>query len=171
LLFSAYETAHTQPTFHFKPEGESVSKAKSGDTVVVHYTGTLKDGTEFDSSRGRDPLRISLGKGEVIPGFEEALLHMSAGEKKTVQIPKDKAYGERRPELVASVERDQLPPDMKPEVGQHLQLQHESGNTMHVVVAELTDTTMTIDGNHPLAGEDLTFELELVEIAQDSAAD
>ena len=141
-----------------------MGKAKSGDTVSVHYTGKLKDGTVFDSSDGRDPLKVELGSNQVITGFEEAVVGMAEGESKSVDIPVDKAYGPRQDRLVATVSKSQIPADLKPEVGQTLNVQQEGGQQLRVVVTEVTDDGMTIDANHPLAGEDLTFEIELVSI-------
>lgn len=142
-----------------------MSKVKKGDTVSVHYTGKLKDGEVFDTSQNRDPLNVVMGQGQVIPGFEEALLGMKGGESKTVEIPVDKAYGPRREELVAAVPKSQLPDGLKPEVGQTLTAEQKDGTKLHALVTDVTDDTMTIDANHPLAGQDLTFELELVEIS------
>jgi peptidylprolyl isomerase len=141
-----------------------VSTAKSGDTVKVHYTGKLKDGTQFDSSQGSEPLQIELGTQQVIPGFEDAVIGMSVGESKTAEIPVDKAYGPRREEMIAKVDRSQYPDDLKPEVGPTLGVQQQDGERLQVVVVDVNDEGMTIDANHPLAGEDLTFEIELVEI-------
>jgi peptidylprolyl isomerase len=141
-----------------------VSTAKSGETGKVPYTGKLKDGTQFDSSQGSEPLQIELGTQQVIPGFEDAVIGMSVGESKTAEIPVDKAYGPRREEMIAKVDRSQYPDDLKPEVGQTLGVQQQDGESLQVVVVDVNDEGMTIDANHPLAGEDLTFEIELVEI-------
>jgi peptidylprolyl isomerase len=142
-----------------------VSKVKSGDTVKVNYTGKLKDGAVFDSSENRDPLHVVVGKGQVIPGFEEALIGMEPGDNKTVEIPVDKAYGPRRDNLVVAVPVSKLPPDLNPQVGQTLTVEQGEGSKLQVVVTQITDEAMTIDANHPLAGHDLTFEIELVEIS------
>ena len=141
-----------------------MSAAKSGDTVRIHYTGTLEDGTQFDSSAGREPLEFSLGSGQVIPGFDNAVDGMSAGEKKSVTIPAEDAYGERQDELVHEVPRSQLPEDIEPEQGMQLQAQHENGQVMRFVVLSVEQETITLDGNHPLAGRALNFDIELVEI-------
>ena len=141
-----------------------MSQAKNGDKVKIHYTGKLQDGTVFDSSEGNDPLEFTIGGGQVIPGFEEAVNDMSKGESKTVTIPVDKAYGHRNEELVMSAPIDQVPPDLNPEVGQQLQLGGPNGELMVVKVVEITDEHIKLDANPPLAGEDLTFEIELVEI-------
>lgn len=142
-----------------------MTQAKSGDTVRIHYTGTLDDGTEFDSSAGRDPLEFVLGGGQVIPGFDGAVDGMAVGESKTVTIPPDQAYGARHEQLVQQISSDALPEDMKPEVGMRLQSQGPEGQAMNLVIAEVEDGTITVDANHPLAGQALTFAIELVEIA------
>ena len=138
-------------------------QARSGDTVHVHYTGTLANGREFDSSRGSDPIAFTLGAGQVVPGFESAVMGMQRGESKTVTIPADEAYGEARPELMLRVPRTQVPPQIELSVGQQLQL-GQGDDALVVVVKELGDAEVVLDGNHPLAGEDLTFALELVRI-------
>ena len=138
--------------------------ATNGDTVRVHYTGTLDDGTQFDSSEGREPLEFTLGSGQVIPGFDAGVTGMEPGDTKTIQIPADEAYGPRRDEMMLSVSPDQFPEGMDPQVGQQLQLQQPDGQAVVVRVAEVTDDGVTLDANHPLAGEDLTFELTLDEI-------
>jgi peptidylprolyl isomerase len=138
-------------------------EAKAGDTVRVHYTGTLRDGTEFDSSRGREPLEFTLGTGQVIAGFDQALAGMNVGDEKTVTIPAIEAYGERRDEMLLAVPRGEFPPHIEPEVGQKLQL-GDGRDVLDVTVREVTDEQVILDGNHPLAGEDLTFALELVQI-------
>lgn len=140
--------------------------ATHGDTVRVHYTGTLDDGTQFDSSEGREPLEFTLGSGQVIPGFDAGVTGMEPGEAKTIQIPADEAYGPRRDEMMLRVSPDQFPEGMDPQVGQQLQLQQQDGQAVVVRVAEVTDEGVTLDANHPLAGEDLTFELTLDEIVQ-----
>lgn len=141
-----------------------MAQAKNGDTVKVHYTGKLDDGSEFDTSTGRDPMEFTLGEGMVIPGFEETVLGMEAEETKTVTIPADKAYGLHNKEMVVEVDRNQFPPDVAPEVGQQLQMRRPDGQTLVVVVTEVSESTVTLDANHPLADKDLTFEIQLVEI-------
>ncbi len=141
-----------------------MAQAKPGDTVKIHYTGRLEDGTVFDSSANREPLEFTLDGGQVIPGFEQAVLGMTPGESKTEKIPMDQAYGPHRPEMVLEVSRQQMPPELQPEVGQQLQVQQPDGQTIPVFVTEVTESTVTLDANHPLAGEDLTFDIELVEI-------
>ena len=138
--------------------------AKAGDTVRVHYTGTLEDGSVFDTSDGRDPLEFTVGSGQVIPGFDDAVSGMSAGDERSVTIPAAQAYGERKDELVIHVERSKLPPDIDPAVGQQLQLSQD-GRSFVVTVTDVGADSITLDANHPLAGEDLTFALRLVEIA------
>jgi peptidylprolyl isomerase len=139
--------------------------AKPGDTVKIHYTGRLDDGTVFDSSANGEPLEFTLSGGEVIPGFDQAVVGMSPGESKTEKISMDQAYGPYREEMVIEVNRQQLPPDLQPEVGQQLQVQQENGQLIPVLVTEVTESQVTLDANHPLAGEDLTFDIQLVEIA------
>lgn len=136
-------------------------RAHNGDTVSVHYTGTLADGSVFDSSRGRDPLQFTVGEGRVIPGFDAAVSGMAVGEEKKVTIPADQAYGAHRPELMVEVDRAQFPADLHPEIGQQLQLSR-GGQVFVVTVRDLSDGSVLLDGNHPLAGQDLTFALELV---------
>ena len=138
-------------------------QAKSGDKVRVHYTGTLSDGTQFDTSAQRGPLEVSLGIGEVVPGFENAVMGMAEGESKTVTIDPNEAYGQRNPQLVHVVERERLPPEVDIQVGATLQASDGEGNVMRLVVVEFDDENVTMDGNHPLAGQALTFELTLVE--------
>ncbi|MCP3891638.1 MAG: peptidylprolyl isomerase [Desulfobulbaceae bacterium] len=140
-----------------------MSEVKKGDNVKVHYTGTLEDGSVFDSSEGGDPLSFAVGSGQVIEGFEEAILSMSVGETKTVLIPVDKAYGQRNDEMVIQAPIDQVPPDLNPELGMRLEMGGANGEVLRVVVVEIADTHITLDANPPLAGKDLTFKLELVE--------
>ncbi|MDX1775193.1 MAG: peptidylprolyl isomerase [Desulfobulbales bacterium] len=142
-----------------------MSQAKKGDTVKIHYTGRLTDGTVFDSSNGREPLQFNIGSGQVIAGFEEAVIGMEAGEKKNIQIPCDKAYGEKNPSLVMEVEREHVPTDINPEVGQRLEVGSPTGELLAVTVIEVSEKSIVLDANPPLAGKDLTFDIELVEIA------
>ncbi len=141
-----------------------MTQAKQGDTVKVHYTGKLEDGTVFDTSRTRHPLQFKIGNGQVIEGFEQAIAGMNVGESKTTTIPVEKAYGPRRDDMVVTVKRDQFPPDVKPGVGQRLEITQENNQNILVTVMDITDSTITLDANHPLAGRSLTFELELVGI-------
>ena len=142
-----------------------MSTVKQGDTVSVHYKGTLDDGTVFDSSEGRDPLSFTVGEGQVVPGFENAVLGMAQGEEKEARLEMHDAYGERRDDLVLDVPREQLPEGLEVDVGTPLQLQQPDGTPVPVTVAKLTDETVTLDANHPLAGEALTFNLTVVSIA------
>lgn len=150
--------------FNYEKEIDEMPKAKNGDKVKVHYKGTLQDGTVFDTSEGRDPLEFTLGDGMVIPGFENAVVGLDAGETTTENIPSDEAYGPHRDEMVVSVPREHLPKDMNPEVGAQLHLQQPDGMVIPVLVKEIALESVTLDANHPLAGEDLTFEITLVEV-------
>ena len=141
-----------------------MAQAKHGDTVRVHYTGTFDDGTVFDSSAEREPLQFTIGSGQVIPGFDNAVLDMVVGAKKKVNIPAEQAYGPRSEELVAEIGRDRLPADLEIEVGQQLQVGLADGGQTVVLIVDLNDETVTLDANHPMAGMDLNFELELIEI-------
>lgn len=141
-----------------------MSQVKKNDTVKVHYTGKLADGQIFDSSEGKDPIEFTLGEGQLIPGFENGLIDMKLNEKKTINIPKEEAYGEPREELIQEVEKSQLPPEIAPEVGMGLVSKGPDGREMNLLVAEVKENTIVVDGNHPLAGKDLIFDLEVVEI-------
>lgn len=138
--------------------------AKQGDTVRVHYTGRLEDGSVFDTSLGRDPIEFVLGAGQVIPGFEEAIVGMNPGESKVVKVLAEQAYGLYRPDLVVEIARSEVPPELDLEVGLQLVLRQPEGQLIPVTVAELSESTVTLDANHPLAGQDLTFDIQLVEI-------
>ncbi len=142
-----------------------MSTANTGDTVRVHYTGTLESGQEFDSSRGRDPIAFELGKHQVIPGFEDAVVGMKPGETKTVTIAAEDAYGPRREDLVFTLPQDQFPGDITLEKGLRVTGTTQEGQAIGMTVVDFTDDTVTLDANHPLAGESLIFEIELVEIA------
>ncbi|WP_020402001.1 FKBP-type peptidyl-prolyl cis-trans isomerase [Gracilimonas tropica] len=141
-----------------------MSKVKNGDTVKVHYTGKLEDGSVFDSSVERDPLEVTLGEGKLIPGFEDAVIGLEVGDKTTTSIASADAYGERREDLEVTVERSQLPEDIEPQVGMQLQLNQPNGQPVPVQVTKVEDENIIIDANHPLAGKDLTFDIELIEI-------
>lgn len=141
-----------------------MSQAKQGDTVKVHYTGKLQDGNVFDSSVNREPLEFTLGAGNMIPGFEQAVQGMNIGDKKTAEIPSEQAYGEKREDMIISVPRENVPGDIEPEVGQQLAIQQQGGQQVPVTVTEVTEEKVVLDANHPLAGKDLVFEIELVEI-------
>ena len=141
-----------------------MAQAKSGDTVKVHYTGRLDDGSVFDTSAERDPLEFTIGAGNVVAGFDQLVLGMSPGESRTQTISAEQAYGPHRKEMAVEVPREEVPPDLKPKVGDQFQLQADGGRTIRVRVTKVSGTSVTMDGNHPLAGKDLTFEVELVEI-------
>lgn len=142
-----------------------MSQVKEKDTVKVHYTGKLAStGQLFDSSLEREPIEFTLGEGTIIPGFETGVLNMKESEKKTIEIPKEEAYGEVKKELFQQVGKDQLPEEIKPEVGMGLVSQNPDGSERQLRVAEVNDDHIVVDANHPLAGHDLSFELELVEI-------
>lgn len=142
-----------------------MAQAKTGDKISVHYTGKLTDGTLFDSSAEREPLEFEIGSGMVIKGFDEGVTGMSVGEKKTVHIPAAEAYGDMNPEYMAIFNKAEIPSDIPYEVGMQLNMHQDgSGQVMPVTVVEVTDTTITLDANHPLAGKDLIFDLELVSI-------
>lgn len=142
-----------------------MKQAAAGDTVHIHYKGTLEDGGTFDSSEGRDPLEITLGSGQVLPGVESALTGMAEGETKNISLGAAEAFGEHNPELVQNVERAQIPAEIQLEVGGMLQATDETGNPIRLVIVEFDDTSVTLDANHPLAGKDLNFELTLVGFA------
>jgi len=141
-----------------------MAKAKSGDTVKVHYTGTLDDGTQFDSSQGRDPLQFTVGSGQVIPGFDKAVADLEPGQSNTVKIPADEAYGQQKPEMIFDIEKTNFPPEAEIKVGMQFQMTTQEGHPMVVTVLEIMEDKVKMDANHPLAGKDLTFKIELVEI-------
>lgn len=141
-----------------------MTEVKTGDTVAIHYTGTLKDGTTFDSSDGRDPLSFEVGSGQIIPGLDVALPGMTVGEKKTVEIDCRDAYGPINPGMRQAVPREGIPDDIPLEPGTQLQMQASEGQVVPVMVVEVSETEVTLDANHPLAGKDLTFAIELVSI-------
>lgn len=142
-----------------------MSKVKDGDTVKVHYTGTLKDGSVFDTSEEREPLEFTLGEGQLIPGFEKAVTGMETGDSVEVTIPTDEAYGEAREDLVISVAKSDMPDDIEPAVGMQLQVNQPDGQPIPVRVTSVEEENIQLDANHPLAGEDLTFKIDLIEIA------
>lgn len=143
-----------------------MDSAQTGNVVKVHYTGKLEDGTVFDSSRDREPLEFTLGSGQVISGFEQAVAGMKVGETRSAHISSDDAYGPRRDDLVLEIEREQIPEDIEVEVGTQLQLQQQNGQAVPVTVADVGGENVTLDANHPLAGQDLYFDLELVEVIE-----
>jgi len=141
-----------------------MAQAKSGDTVRIHYSGFLMDGTIFDSSLEGEPFEFTLGDGSVIPGFDAGLLGMTEGDEKTLAIPPESAYGARDEGLVAEIERTQIPPEIDPQVGAILQITSEQGDASNVIITKVSDTSITLDGNHPLAGQELIFEVKLLEV-------
>jgi FKBP-type peptidyl-prolyl cis-trans isomerase 2 len=141
-----------------------MQKAQKGDTVRVHYTGRLTDETVFDSSQGKEPLEVTIGEGKLIPGFEKQLVGMQVGETKSLEIEPEEAYGTRNDQLTTVVQRTDLPKDLEPEVGQRLQVTQPDGSAFVVQVTEMDDASVTLDANHPLAGETLKFDIELTEI-------
>ena len=141
-----------------------MEQVKHGDTVKIHYTGKLEDGTIFDTSAKRDPLQFTIGAGQVISGFEEAVVGMNPSESKTVKVPADKAYGPHREEMVSVVDQNKIPKNLKLELGQQLQIPQEDGQKVIVAVTNISESSVTLDANHPLAGKDLTFDIQLIEI-------
>lgn len=141
-----------------------MASATTSSTVKVHYTGTLTDGTVFDSSIDREPLEFTIGQGMVIPGFEDGIVGMNEGDTKKISIPAADAYGLYQEELVAVVARSQVPPEIELEIGMILQVSSPEGSLSRVMVKEITESNVTLDLNHPLAGQDLTFDLKLVQI-------
>lgn len=141
-----------------------MANVQKGDKVKVHYTGKLNDGTEFDSSKGRDPLEFEAGSGQVIKGFDSALIGMEIGETKNVEIPVEMAYGPKRDDLVIQVPPTQFPADMSPQVGLQVELHNNQGGTIPAMIVDVNEENVTLDANHPLAGKDLSFEIELVDI-------
>ena len=141
-----------------------MTQAKAGDTVRVHYTGKLDDDTQFDTSAGRDPLEFALGSGQVISGLDKAVEGMAVGENKSVRIPVEEAYGPRQEQLVQEVPKSALPEDIQPSVGMPLQARGPEGQVMRLVVTGVAEESFTVDANHPLAGQALNFDIELVEI-------
>lgn len=142
-----------------------MSKVKDGDTVKVHYKGTLKDGSVFDSSENREPLEFTLGQGQLIPGFEKAVIGLAEGDTTSIDIPSGEAYGEVRDDLIINVPKEQLPDEVEPQVGMQLQLNQPNGQPVPVRITEISEGELTLDANHPLAGKDLKFDIELVEVA------
>lgn len=141
-----------------------MQQAQKGDKVKVHYHGTLRSGETFDSSNGREPLEFELGTGQVIKGFDEGVKGMQVGDKKTVEIAVGDAYGEKQEEMIIEFPKDQFPPDVNPEAGAQLMMSNGSGQQFPVTIAAVKEDSVILDANHPLAGQDLIFDLELVEI-------
>ncbi|MGK7396711.1 MAG: FKBP-type peptidyl-prolyl cis-trans isomerase [Candidatus Cyclobacteriaceae bacterium M3_2C_046] len=142
-----------------------MTEARKGNTVKVHYTGRLNDGTVFDSSVNKEPLSFKLGEGNMIPGFEKAVEGLKEGEKVTANIDSQEAYGERRDDLLVEVPRQNVPESITPEVGQQLSIKQPDGNTIPVVVTETKPESIVLDANHPLAGKDLIFDIEVVQVS------
>ncbi|MGN6401408.1 MAG: FKBP-type peptidyl-prolyl cis-trans isomerase [Flavisolibacter sp.] len=141
-----------------------MQQVQNGDKIRVHYHGKLRNGETFDSSNGREPLEFTVGSGQVIKGFDEGVKGMAVGEKKTVEIPVGEAYGEKQQEMMIEFPKEQFPADMNPEVGMQLMMSNGSGQQFPVTVAEVKESSVVLDANHPLAGQDLIFDLELVSI-------
>lgn len=147
-----------------------MAPAEIGNKVKVHYVGTLEDGSQFDSSHDRqEPIEFTLGAGDMIPGFEKAVLDMEIGDSKTIKIPADQAYGPVKPDQIMEVPRSQMPQGVDIQTGMQLQGANPDGQTVVLTVVAVSETSVTMDGNHPLAGKDLTFELELTEIIESTA--
>ena len=142
-----------------------MKQAQKGDNVQVHYTGKLNDGSVFDSSQGREPLAFTVGAGQMIPGFDKAVVGMTIGDKQTITIPSVEAYGERREDLVVSIPAENIPEDMNPQVGDRFAINQPDGQQIPVVVTALDAEKITLDANHDLAGKDLIFDIEMVEIS------
>ncbi|MFL5811331.1 MAG: peptidylprolyl isomerase [Flavisolibacter sp.] len=145
-----------------------MQQAQNGDKVKVNYHGKLRSGETFDSSEGREPLEFTVGSGQVIKGFDEGVKGMNVGDKRTVEINVEDAYGEKNEEMIIEFEKDQFPPDMNPEVGMQLMMNNGSGQSFPVTITEVRDESVLLDANHPLAGQDLIFDIELVEIVPSS---
>lgn len=141
---------------------------EKGKVVAVHYTGKLTDGEMFDSSEGKDPLRFQVGSGQIIPGFESAIMGKNIGDKVTININPEEAYGQVREDLIVKVNKEQMPGEV--EVGQSLQAQADNGQAVNVVVKEINEDNVVVDGNHPLAGKELVFDIEVVEIKEPANA-
>jgi peptidylprolyl isomerase len=141
-----------------------MAQANSGDTVKITYTGKLNDGTVFDSSEGRDPLEFVIGENTIIPTLEASVIGMNIGDKATVEVTAENAYGPHQPDAIQTVERSMIPAEVELAIGAQLQATAPDGQVLVLTVASIEDTTVTLDGNHPLAGQDLTFDIELMEV-------
>jgi FKBP-type peptidyl-prolyl cis-trans isomerase 2 len=141
-----------------------MTQVKNGDTIKVHYVGKLEDGTVFEASTNRDPLEYTVGSSKAFPVFDQAVIGMQEGELKTLEIPVDRAFGPRDERKVVTLKRQQLPPDLEPQVGQRLQIRQKDNTPLRVTVATVSDSIVTLDANHPLAGQDLTLDIQIVEI-------
>ncbi len=142
-----------------------MGQAKKGDKVTVHYTGKLEDGTVFDSSQDKQPLEFTLGEGQIIPGFEDGIVGMDVGDTKSITIPPEKAYGNNRDDLIIEVNKADIPDNIKPSIGQQLQIKQSEGDVIGVTITAMTEKSVTLDANHPLAGKTLLFDVELVAVA------
>lgn len=142
-----------------------MSQAKDGDTVKVHYTGRLENGEVFGTTKDEEPLELTLGSGKIIPGFEKGIAGMEVGDTKTMTVPPGEAYGPRRKELIVDIKKTDLPEDITPAIGKQLQIRQKDGNPIEVAITDMDEDTVTLDANHPLAGNTLLFEVELLEIA------
>jgi peptidylprolyl isomerase len=145
-----------------------MQQVQNGDKVKVHYHGKLRSGETFDSSEGRDPLEFTVGDGQVIPGFDQGVMGMQVGDKRTVEIDVTNAYGDKSQEMIIEFPKNQFPPEMNPEVGMQLMMNNGQGQQFPVTVAEVKEESVVLDANHPLAGQDLIFDIELVEIVPTS---
>jgi FKBP-type peptidyl-prolyl cis-trans isomerase 2 len=143
-----------------------MNQVKENNTVKVNYTGKLSDGQVFDSSEGKEPIEFTLGQGQLIPGFEKGLIDMKLNEKKTITVAKEEAYGDVNKDLIQEVKKTELPQDMTPEVGMGLVSKSPDGQEMNLMVVEVKEESIVIDGNHPLAGKELVFDLEVIEIKE-----
>ena len=141
-----------------------MARAKLGDTVKVHYAVKLEDGTIVGSTTNQEPLQFTIGDGQIIPGFDQAVVGMNPGESRTVQIPADQAFGPHLEEMVVRVERKNFPADWKPRVGEQVQFKQEDGEILSLMVTDTSEANVTLDGNHPLAGKDLTFDIQFLGI-------
>ncbi len=154
-----------QPGFYiFKSKSNTMAQVKSGDKIKVHYHGKLTSGETFDSSADREPLEFEVGSGMVIKGFDDGVTGMAVGEKKTINIPFDEAYGPKNPEMLIEMPKDRFPKDMEIEIGMPMGMSDPNGQQFQVTVVEIKEEVVMLDANHPLAGQDLVFDLELVEI-------
>jgi len=142
-----------------------MAQAKKGDSVKINFTGKLEDGSVFANTAGSEPLEFKLGEGKIIPGIENAVEGMNVGESKSVEVPPEDAYGQRREELIQEVSRDKFPKNIEPKVGQKFEVPQQQGQPMVVRVVDTSEQSVTLDANHPLAGKDLTFDLELLEVS------
>ena len=141
-----------------------MAQAENGDTVKVHYKGKFDDGTVFESTLNHNPVQFVIGQGERIPGFEEALIGMSPGDQKTTRVPADEAHGPHNKELLVQVSRNEFPADLKLEAGQWIKVRQPDGADLILTVIDVCESSVTLDANHPLAGKDLTFDIQLIQI-------